>query len=305
MIPKKLLTKLIKEKANELGFEDCGIAKAEFLPEHEKPLKVWIDKNRGYHPYLDRNTELRLDASRLFEKAKSVISLVKNYYPESKQTGKYRIAKFAYGQDYHKIIKSKLYQLVDFISSMKTDFTFKAFVDSAPLLEKAMAVKSGLGQIGKNNLLITNSSGSFVFISEIIVDFELEYENVNRTDICGKCTLCIDACPTNALYAPYHLHVSKCISAMTIEIKDPIPEEFKGKLNNWIYGCDTCQDVCPYNKKSIPHDEPSFNPVDGLLEMRNDDWENLTEKKFNMLFKDSSIKRIKYPKFYSNILFNK
>ncbi|MCD4680989.1 MAG: tRNA epoxyqueuosine(34) reductase QueG [Bacteroidales bacterium] len=302
---KKDITKLIKEKALELRFDDCGISKAEFLPEHEKPLKEWIIKNQGYHPYLEKNTELRLDASKLFKNAKSVISLIKNYYPESKQKGKYLIAKYAYGQDYHNVIKSKLFQLIDYISSLKSDFTFKAFVDSSPFLEKAMAVKSGLGQIGKNNLLITNSSGSFFFLSEIIIDFELEYDESSQKDVCGNCSLCIDACPTNALYAPYHLDVSKCISALTIEIKDPIPEEFKGKLNGWIYGCDICQDVCPHNNNSIPHNEPLFYSENDLLEMSDDDWENLTEETFKSLFKQSAIKRTKYNKFYSNILFNK
>jgi len=302
----KEITQSIKAKALELGFDDCGVSRAELLGEHENSLKEWLNKNQGdlLH-YMEKNTELRLNPSKLFEEAQSVISLLSNYYPESKQKGKYLIAKYAYGSDYHKVIKSKLNHLVEFISTLKRDFNFRAFVDTAPLLEKAMAMKGGLGHIGKNNLLFTNSGGSFYFVSEIIVDFELEYKDESRKDICGKCTLCLDACPTNALYEPYHMDATRCISALTIESKVVIPEKFKSKLNNWIYGCDICQDVCPYNKKSKPHSNPSFKAVEGLLEMKDEDWENLTEERFNKLFEKSSIKRVKYPKFYSNILANK
>jgi epoxyqueuosine reductase len=298
----KEITALIKEKARELGFDECGISKAEFLYDHEKPLNEWISKNKGYHTYLEKNTELRLDASRLFKNAKSVISLLKNYFPPTNQKGEYLIAKYAYGQDYHNVIKNKLFELVKYITTIIGKFEFNAFVDSAPILEKAYAVKAGLGQIGKNNLLITKQ-GSYFFLSEIIVDFELEYKNIPRKDICGKCTKCIDACPTNALYKEFHLDTSKCISALTIEYKDDIPECFKGKTMNWIYGCDICQDVCPYNKNPIPHNEPLFAPVKEIINYSKKDWINLSEEKFNKVFKKSSIKRIKHPKFISNIRF--
>lgn len=299
----KEITALIKEKSLELGFDDCGISKAEYLDDHRKPLIEWIEKNKGYHPYLEKNTDLRLDASRLFVDARSVISLVKNYYPGSTQKGEYLIAKYAFGEDYHTVIKARLFELIDYIKSIVGKCKYKAFVDSAPLLEKAYAVKAGLGQIGKNNLLITQH-GSYFFLSEIILDVELEYENVPPKDICGNCTRCLDACPTDALYDAYHLDTSKCISALTIELNDDIPESFRGKTRNWIYGCDICQDVCPYNKNPIPHNEPLFEPIKEIVSFKKEDWLKLTEEQFNRIFEKSSIKRIKYPKLISNIKFN-
>jgi epoxyqueuosine reductase len=300
----KELSKLIKDKALELGFDDCGISKAEPIPDHEKPLFEWIGVNKGYHPYIEKNTSLRTNASELFDDAKSVISLTKNYFPERKQKGKYIIAKYAYGNDYHVVIKNKLYELASFIKSLTGDFKFKAFVDSSPILEKAYAVKAGLGQIGKNNLLI-GKNGSFCFVSEMIVNFELDYVNIPQKDICGDCNRCIDACPTKALYKPYHIDVYKCISALTIELKGPVPEEFRGKTKNRIYGCDICQDVCPYNKNPKPHSEPLFTPLKEIMTFNDADWESLTEEQFNKIFRDSSIKRIKHKKFLSNIVFNK
>ncbi len=303
---KNNLTKIIKSKALELGFEACGISRVEFLGEHENQIKTWLkNKKHGKLDYLEKNLEILLDPTKIVDRAGSVITLLKNYYPKTKQKGGYHIAKYAYGRDYHKVIKGKLGYLADYINSFVSNCNITAFVDSAPVLEKAWAVKSGLGQIGKNTLLITKSKGSFFFISELITDIELEYDSpLPEKDICGNCTLCMDACPTQALYAPYHLDASKCISALTIESKDMIPEKFKGKLNKWIYGCDICQDVCPHNKKSVPHNEELFLPQGDWLNFSDEDWENLTEEKFKIIFKHSAVKRIKYRKFMNNIRLN-
>lgn len=300
------ITKSIKEKARELGFDECGISKAEFLNNQEDNIKEWISykKNDNLIHYIEKNLDRRLDPTKLFDGAKSVVSLLKNYYPPVKQNGKYRIAKYAYGKDYHDVIKDKLLKLAEFLRSIAGECRTRAFVDTAPLLEKAWAVKSGLGQIGKNTLLINKERGSFFFLAEIVTDMELEYADNLPEDICGNCNRCIKACPTQALYAPYKLDPSKCISAITIEEKELVPPKYKGKLKGWIYGCDICQDVCPYNNNPKPHNELLFMPKMDMLDKSDDEWEKLKEKDFRAVFKGSAIGRIRYEKFMNNIFMN-
>lgn len=299
-------TRLIKEEAKRLGFLSCGISKAEFLEEEAPRLERWLKNNmHGEMAYMENHFDKRLDPKKLVEGSKSVISLILNYFPGSEQEeDTYKISKYAYGKDYHHVIKSKLKELHNFIEEEIGDVHGRAFVDSAPVLDKAWAAKSGLGWIGKHSNLLTQQVGSFYFIAELIVDLELEYDHP-VTDHCGSCTACIDACPTEAIIQPYVVDGSKCISYLTIELKNEIPASFKGKMDDWIFGCDVCQDVCPWNRFSKAHSEPLFNPHPEMLEMNRNDWEEITEEVFKKVFRSSAVKRTKFTGLKRNIEFLK
>ncbi len=289
-----------------MGFLSCGISKAEFLEAEAPRLEKWLNNQmHGEMGYMANHFDKRLDPRLLVDGAKSVISLLLNYYPEEEQkSSTYKISKYAYGQDYHHVIKSKLRELHNFIVEEIGEVNGRAFVDSAPVLDKAWAAKSGLGWIGKNSNLLTQQVGSFYFIAELIVDLELDYDTP-VTDHCGTCTACIDACPTNAIVEPYVVDGSKCISYFTIELKNEIPNEFQGKFDDWAFGCDVCQDVCPWNRFSKPHREPLFDPHPDLLNMSKKDWEEMTEDVFKKVFKKSAVKRTKFSGLKRNIDFLK
>lgn len=301
-------TKLIKDEAQRLGFLSCGISKADYL-EHEAPyLENWLKKGyQGQLSYMENHFDKRLDPRLLVEGAKSIISLSYNYYTSDKQTDPSapKISKYAYGVDYHFIIKDKLKELLAFIQDHIGEVSGRAFVDSAPILDKAWAEKSGLGWVGKHSLLLSKSHGSFFFLAELVVDLELEYEQQLATDHCGSCTRCIDACPTDALQGNKVVDASRCISYLTIELKDEMPTEFTGKMDNWMFGCDICQDVCPWNRFSIQHQEPKFQPHPKLLQMSKKEWEEITHETFNEVFKKSAVKRTKYAGLKRNINFLK
>ncbi|MBS1535640.1 MAG: tRNA epoxyqueuosine(34) reductase QueG [Bacteroidetes bacterium] len=299
-------TKLIKAEALRLGFLSCGISKAGFLEDEAPRLERWLHQNHhGQMRYMENHFDKRLNPQLLVDGAQSVISLLLNYYPKQTQIeGTYKISKYAYGQDYHSVIKEKLQQLLGFIQENIGEVSGRAFVDSAPVLDKAWAAKSGLGWIGKNANLITKSVGSFYFIAELIVDLPLEYD-APTTDHCGSCTACIDACPTQAIITPYVVDGSKCISYYTIELKENIPQEAQGKMDDWIFGCDVCQDVCPWNRFAQPHREKAFEPHPDLLQMTRQDWQEITLETFQKVFKNSAVKRTKYDGLIRNIDFVK
>ncbi|OJX50230.1 MAG: tRNA epoxyqueuosine(34) reductase QueG [Flavobacterium sp. 38-13] len=303
---KSKYTQFIKSEAQRLGFISCGISKAGFLEEEAPRLEAWLKNNaHGQMGYMENHFDKRLNPTLLVDDSKSVISLLLNYYPEQTQIAdSYKISKYAYGQDYHFVIKEKLKEFLFSIQENIGEVSGRAFVDSAPVLDKAWAAKSGLGWIGKNSNLLSKQVGSFFFIAELIVDLELEYDTA-VTDHCGSCTKCIDACPTGAIIAPYVVDGSKCISYFTIELKDNIPQEMKGKFDDWAFGCDVCQDVCPWNRFSKPHNEPLFNPNPELLSMTKKDWEEITEETFRAVFKNSAVKRAKYDGLKRNIDFLK
>ncbi|MCK0136609.1 tRNA epoxyqueuosine(34) reductase QueG [Arenibacter sp. S6351L] len=303
---KTLHSSLIKTEAKRLGFLSCGISKTEFLEEEAPRLEKWLNKNmHGEMGYMENHFDKRLDPTKLVEGSKSVISLLLNYFPEeSQKENTFKVSKYAYGQDYHHVIKSKLKELQEFIAQEIGEVHGRAFVDSAPVLDKAWAAKSGLGWIGKHSNLLTQQVGSFYFIAELIVDLELEYDH-RVTDHCGTCTACIDACPTQAIVEPYVVDGSKCISYLTIELKNEMPTEFKGKMDDWMFGCDVCQDVCPWNRFSKPHREPLFNPNPQLLSMTKKDWEEITEDVFKKVFQKSAVKRTKFSGLKRNIEFLK
>jgi epoxyqueuosine reductase len=308
MLPaaKSHYTQLIKGKARELGFGYCGVSRAEFLEEEAPRLEKWL--NQGMHgqmAYMANHFDKRLDPRRLVDGARSVISLLLNYYPEKEiQPGPdgYQISKYAYGTDYHFVIKDKLKELLRFMGEEIGEVGGRAFVDSAPVLDKAWAKKGGLGWVGKHTNLINRETGSFFFLAELIVDLELDYDGPVK-DYCGTCTRCLDACPTGAITEPYVVDGSKCISYFTIELKEQIPDEVKGKFGNWIFGCDICQDVCPWNRFSKPHQEPQLAPNPGLMEMKKSDWEEITAEVFNQVFKNSAVKRTKLEGLRRNIRF--
>ncbi|WBL22016.1 tRNA epoxyqueuosine(34) reductase QueG [Zunongwangia sp. HRR-M8] len=299
-------TNLIKEEAKRLGFMSCGISKAEFLEQEAPRLEEWLNKNRnGKMYYMENHFDKRLDPTKLVEGSKSVISLLLNYYPNQTQNcDSYKISKYAYGRDYHFVIKDKLKSLLKFIQDEIGEVEGRAFVDSAPVLDKAWAAKSGLGWIGKNSNLLSKKAGSFFFIAELIVDLDLEYDTP-VTDHCGTCTACIDACPTDAIVEPYKVDGSKCISYFTIELKDELPNSFKNTFDDWMFGCDICQDVCPWNRFSKPHNEPLFDPHPDLLKFDKKDWEEITKETFNEIFRKSAVKRTKFEGLKRNISFIK
>jgi len=300
-------TKLIKTEAKRLGFLSCGISKAEFLEEEAPRLEQWLSNNmHGEMRYMENHLDKRLDPTKLVEDSKSVISLLLNYFPSEiqKNASAPKISKYAYGTDYHFVIKDKLKQLLHFIHDKIGEVHGRAFVDSAPVLDKAWAAKSGLGWIGKHSNLLTHQVGSFYFIAELIIDLELEYDSP-VTDHCGSCTACIDSCPTDAIVEPYVVDGSKCISYFTIELKENIPTEFKGQFEDWMFGCDICQDVCPWNRFSKPHNEPLFNSHPELLSMTKKDWNEITEDVFKKVFKNSAVKRTKFSGLIRNIEFLK
>lgn len=303
---KKKNSNSIKAAAKRLGFLSCGISKAEFLEEEAPRLENWLNRNmHGEMGYMENHFDKRLDPRLLVEGSKSVISLLLNYYPEKEQVeNTYKISKYAYGQDYHHVIKSKLRLLQEFILEEIGEVNGRAFVDSAPVLDKAWAAKSGLGWIGKHSNLLTQQVGSFYFIAELIVDIELDYDHA-VTDHCGTCTACLDACPTQAIVEPYVVDGSKCISYFTIELKNELPNEFKGSFDDWMFGCDVCQDVCPWNRFSKPHKEPLFNPHSELLSITKKDWEEITEEVFKKVFKNSAVQRTKFNGLTRNINFLK
>ena len=307
MTVKEKHTALIKTEAKRLGFLSCGISKADFLEEEAPRLEKWLKNNmHGEMQYMENHFDKRLDPRLLVEGSKSVISLLLNYFPSQTQQDPEapKISKYAYGTDYHFVIKDKLKQLLAFIETEIGEVGGRAFVDSAPVLDKAWAAKSGLGWVGKNSNLLSKQVGSFFFIAELIVDLELDYD-APVTDHCGSCTACIDACPTEAITEPYVVDGSKCISYFTIELKDQIPTEFSGKFDDWMFGCDVCQDVCPWNRFSKPHNEPLFNPNPELLSMSKKDWEEITQEVFSEIFKKSPVKRTKFAGLKRNIEFLK
>lgn len=300
-------TELIKAEAKRLGFLSCGISKAGFLEEEAPRLEAWLNKNmHGEMQYMENHFDKRLDPTKLVEDSKSVISLLLNYYPSEiqKDATAPKISKYAYGTDYHFVIKDKLKHLLNFIREEIGDVSGRAFVDSAPVLDKAWAAKSGLGWIGKHSNLLTQQVGSFYFIAELIIDLDLEYDSP-VTDHCGSCTACIDACPTQAIVDPYVVDGSKCISYFTIELKNEIPIHAQGQFDDWMFGCDICQDVCPWNKFSKPHNEPLFNPHPELLSMSKKEWEEITQEVFSEIFKKSAVKRTKFTGLLRNIQFLK
>ncbi len=303
---KEKYTQFIKAESKRLGFLSCGISKAGFLEEEAPRLENWLNQNRhGEMQYMENHFDKRLNPTLLVDHAKSVISLLLNYYPSDFQNeDSYKISKYAYGQDYHFVIKEKLKELLHSIQTEIGEVSGRAFVDSAPVLDKAWAAKSGLGWIGKNSNLLTQKVGSFYFIAELIVDLELDFDNAT-TDHCGTCTACIDACPTEAIVAPYVVDGSKCISYFTIELKENIPTAMKGKMDDWMFGCDVCQDVCPWNKFSKAHSEPLFSPNLDVLSFSKKDWEEITADTFQKVFKNSAVKRTKLEGLQRNINFLK
>ena len=297
---------LIKTEAKRLGFLSCGISKADFLETEAPRLESWLSKNQhGQMQYMENHFDKRLDPRLLVDGAESVISLLLNYYPqESQRVDTFKISKYAFGQDYHFVIKEKLQEMLQFITQEIGDVSGRVFVDSAPVMDKAWAAKSGLGWIGKNSNLITQKIGSFYFIAELILDLDLEYDHA-ITDHCGNCTACIDACPTGAIEQPYVVNGSKCVSYFTIELKENIPQEMQGRFDDWAFGCDICQDVCPWNRFSKPHSEPLFNAKPEILNFTKQDWHEMTAEVFSKVFKNSAIKRTKFDGLKRNIDFLK
>jgi epoxyqueuosine reductase len=306
-LSKEKNTKIIKSIASDLGFDFCGVSKAGFLEEEAPKLENWLKK--GYHgkmQYMENHFDKRLDPTILVEGAKSVVSLMYNYYPEQDlaKSDSYKIAKYAYGKDYHFVIKDKLKEFMSRIYEEIGEVDGRVFVDSAPVMERQWAAKSGLGWLGKNSLLLNKQRGSFYLLAELIIDLELE-EDGPMQDYCGTCTKCIDACPTEAIVGDGIVDASKCISYLTIELKDDLPTEFSNKMENWVFGCDICQDVCPWNRFSKPHQEKAFQEHPILRQMDKKDWEEMTKDVFNEVFRKSAVKRTKYTGLMRNIDFMK
>ncbi len=301
-------TQIVKQLALEQGFDYCGIAKAEQLDDDALKLEQWLKNGmHGQMHYMANHFDLRIDPRKLLPEAKSVITLLLNYYPDQQQThSDVRISKYAYGMDYHNVIKQKLNAFLANLRLEIGDIVGRGFVDSAPVLERAWAVKSGLGWVGKNGNLISKQSGSFFFIATLITDLSLTPDDAFAKDFCGTCTKCIDACPTEAILPNKVVDGSKCISYFTIELKDQlIPEKMKGQFDNWAFGCDTCQDVCPWNRFSKPNQTKAFEPLQEILQFSLADWDELTEEQFKVIFKNSPIKRTKFVGIKRNLLFLK
>lgn len=300
-------TAIIKAAAANLGFSFCGIAKAEFLEDEAPRLEEWLQRGyQGKMSYLENYFDKRLDPRLLVPGAKSIITLGYNYYPgeDLAQNSSLKIAKYAYGEDYHFVVKDKLKVLLEELRSSIGEIDGRAFVDSAPVMERAWAQRAGMGWVGKNSLLLNKQMGSFFFLAELIIDLELDYDSPIK-DYCGTCTACMDACPTEAIPEPYVVDGSKCISYFTIELKEAIPEEVRGKFDNWIFGCDICQDVCPWNRFSKPHHEKKFEPNDELKKLSKNDWKEITEEVFQQVFRKSAVKRTKLEGLQRNIDFVK
>jgi epoxyqueuosine reductase len=301
-------TEFIKRSAAGLGFDYCGIAKAQPLYEDARRLEQWLSKGmHGSMQYMENNFDLRIDPAKLVPGAKSVITLLLNYFPENKQPQNApKISKYAYGNDYHEVIRSKLKLFLQLIKEQVGEIQGRGFVDSAPVLERAWAQKAGIGWIGKNGNLINKQSGSFYFIATLITDLELIYDDAFVKDHCGTCTRCIDTCPTDAILPGKVVDGSKCISYFTIELKDAlIPENMKGRFDNWMFGCDVCQDVCPWNSFSKPTRETGFTTIPEILNFTTSDWEALTEESFKSIFKNSPLKRAKFEGIRRNLNFLK
>ncbi|MFH1119308.1 MAG: tRNA epoxyqueuosine(34) reductase QueG [Bacteroidota bacterium] len=299
-------TRLIRQQAVEMGFSFCGISKARRLDEEAPRLEAWLKEGRhGKMAYMENNFDKRLDPSLLVDGAKSVISLMFNYFPSATDgyTSPLKISKYAWGQDYHYVIKEKLRILSELLAEAAGDINYRIFVDSAPVLDRAWAVNAGIGWIGKNTMLISRRNGSFFFLAEIITDLELEYDDPFGGSYCGDCTRCIDACPTGAITGPRQLDASKCLSYLTIELKDAIQDEFRGQTNNWIFGCDICQDVCPWNRFSLAGKEPSFRPDGKWTEWTKADWQNLEKLTFTKVFGRSPLMRAGFTKLKNSISF--
>lgn len=299
-------SQMIKTEALRLGFMSCGIAKATFLEEEAPRLENWLNNNHhGEMAYMENHFDKRLDPRLLVDGAKSVVSLTLNYYTDHIQgdSSAPKISKYAYGEDYHSVIKEKLKALMAFINEEIGEVGGRCFVDSAPVMDRVWAQKSGLGWRGKNSNLISKQAGSFFFLAELIIDLELEYDQPFATDHCGSCTRCMDACPTDAIVAPYVVDGKRCISYLTIELKNEIPTEFKDKMDNWMFGCDICQDVCPWNRFATQHQEQAFEPNEHLLTINKQELTDITEEVFRQVFKNSAVKRTKFAGLKRNIEF--
>jgi epoxyqueuosine reductase len=296
-------TRLIKETAVELGFAVCGISRAEKLDIEARRLGKWLGrKGHGQMHYMADQSDVRIDPDRLLPGAQSVISLAHNYYQPGRETAGYRIARYAQGKDYHRIITRKLQKLAETVNSAAGDVQMRCAVDSGPIMEKAWAARSGLGWIGKNGLLINPRSGSFHFLAELILDIELEFDQP-ISDHCGTCRRCIDACPTKAIVEPHVIEASRCISYLTVESKGDLPEDMAGTYSDWIFGCDICQEACPFNRFAQPTDEQAFQPRPDIFHMTVDDWRRLTPRKFEELFQGTPVKRTGYEGLMRNIRF--
>ena len=309
MIPASKHASIIKSTANRLGFDFCGIAKAGFLEEEAPRLQEWLSRNyHGQMGYLANHFDKRLDPTKLVDDAKTVVSLIYNYFPENKlpeSPDSIKLAKYAYGEDYHLVIREKLTAFLEELREEIGEINGRSFVDSAPVMERQWAQKAGLGWLGKNSLLLNREMGSFFFLAELIIDLDVTPDTPLAKDFCGTCTACIDACPTDAIVENGVIDGSRCISYLTIELKDAIPAEFKGKMENWAFGCDICQDVCPWNRFSKPHHETKFKPHPELAEFTNRDWQEITEETFRKVFKKSAVKRTKLAGLKRNVDFLK
>lgn len=296
-------TRFIKAQAARLGFSYCGIARAEKLNEDARRLEQWLNKNhQGSMQYMENHFDKRIDPTLLVPGAQSVITLLKNYYPDTQQQNNSpKIARYAWGKDYHEVIRAQLKELLVEINQKVGTVNGRGFVDSAPVLERAWAVKSGLGWVGKNGNLISKQNGSYFFIATLIVDLPLLYDDPYAKDYCGTCTQCIDACPTDAILPNKEINGSQCISYYTIELKEALSQQTSVKTDNWLFGCDVCQEVCPWNRFSKPHQEPAFAPIPAILNLTTQEWEEMTEEIFKTTFKESPLKRSKYSGIRRNL----